>query len=63
MSLIKLCLSELDLAELKQRAFGHIVASLSVDNIVDEVFGGFAATFADVRKVRLLPSILAGALH
>lgn len=47
---------ELDLADLKARAFAHIVASLSVHNIVDEVFGSFSATFAEVRKVTRIPS-------
>ncbi|OCH91934.1 hypothetical protein OBBRIDRAFT_870806 [Obba rivulosa] len=43
----------LDLPELKARAFRHIVRSLSVENVVYEVFSPFAAAFADVRKVMI----------
>ncbi len=43
---------ELDLQELKERAFHHIVKSLTVDNIAYEVFSDFSAAFEDVRKVR-----------
>lgn len=34
------------------------MGSLSVNNIVDEVFGSFAATFAEVRKVRFLRCLM-----
>ncbi|EJD41831.1 hypothetical protein AURDEDRAFT_186281 [Auricularia subglabra TFB-10046 SS5] len=44
---------KLNMPELKARAFDHIVGSLNVHNIVDEVFGVFAATFGEVRKVEM----------
>ncbi|KAH7098623.1 hypothetical protein BKA62DRAFT_832360 [Auriculariales sp. MPI-PUGE-AT-0066] len=44
---------KIGLMDLKERAFEHIVASLSVANIVDEVFGSFSATFAEVRKAEM----------
>lgn len=44
--------SGLDLADLKERAFQHIIKSLTVDNVAYEVFSDFSAAFEDVRKVR-----------
>ncbi|KDQ62554.1 hypothetical protein JAAARDRAFT_30458 [Jaapia argillacea MUCL 33604] len=44
---------KLDLRELKDRAFQHIVKSLTVDNVPYEVFSTFSATFEDVRKVQV----------
>lgn len=44
---------KLHLPDLKARAFAHIISSLTVHNIVDEVFGAFSATFAEVRKVEV----------
>ncbi|KAI0916772.1 hypothetical protein AcW2_007078 [Taiwanofungus camphoratus] len=43
----------LDLQELKQRAFQHIIKSLTVDNVAYEVFSTFSAAFEDVRKVQV----------
>ncbi|TFY58336.1 hypothetical protein EVJ58_g6485 [Rhodofomes roseus] len=45
---------KLDLQELKQRAFQHIVKSLTVGNVAYEVFSTFSAAFEDVRKVTKL---------
>ena len=54
--------AELGLQELKERAFQHIVKSLTVDNVVHEAFSAFSVAFEDVRKVRpsvrLLPESL-----
>ncbi|EKM51633.1 uncharacterized protein PHACADRAFT_101599 [Phanerochaete carnosa HHB-10118-sp] len=44
---------ELDLQELKDRAFQHIIKSLAVDNVAYEVFSDFSAAFEDVRKVEV----------
>ncbi|KAF8496671.1 hypothetical protein JB92DRAFT_3125987 [Gautieria morchelliformis] len=44
---------KLDLTELKNRAFQHIVKSLTVTNVAYEVFSSFSATFEDVRKVQV----------
>ncbi|GBE83235.1 hypothetical protein SCP_0502820 [Sparassis crispa] len=44
---------KLDLQELRERAFQHIVKSLSVDNVAYEVFSTFSAAFEDVRKVQV----------
>ncbi|KAH9925561.1 uncharacterized protein B0H18DRAFT_1008984 [Fomitopsis serialis] len=44
---------KLDLQELKQRAFQHIVKSLTVGNVAYEVFSTFSAAFEDVRKVQV----------
>ncbi|KAI0726225.1 hypothetical protein C8Q72DRAFT_847350 [Fomitopsis betulina] len=44
---------KLDLQELKQRAFQHIVRSLTVANVAYEVFSTFSAAFEDVRKVQV----------
>ncbi|GJE88540.1 MATH domain-containing protein [Phanerochaete sordida] len=44
---------KLDLQELKERAFQHIIKSLSVDNVAYEVFSDFSAAFEDVRKVEV----------
>ena len=50
---------ELDLDELKSRAFGHISKSMSVQNVPFELFSGFSAAFGDIRKVsRILLSQL-----
>lgn len=46
------CVAELDLQELKQRAYNHIIKSLTVENVAYEVFSDFSAAFEDVRKVR-----------
>ena len=43
--------AELGLQELKERAFQHIVKSLTVDNVTYEVFSAFSVAFEDVRKV------------
>ncbi|PCH39751.1 hypothetical protein WOLCODRAFT_136485 [Wolfiporia cocos MD-104 SS10] len=43
----------LDLQELKERAFGFIVKSLTVDNVTYEVFSSFSAAFEEVRKVQV----------
>jgi len=42
-----------DLQELKQRAFQHIIKSLTVENIAYEMFSAFTATYEDVRKVQV----------
>ncbi|KAI0084787.1 hypothetical protein BDY19DRAFT_1077254 [Irpex rosettiformis] len=44
---------KLDLQELKERAFQHIVKSLTVDNVAYEVFSDFSAAFEDVRKIEV----------
>jgi len=44
---------KLDLRDLKNRAFQHIVKSLTVTNVAYEVFSSFSATFEDVRKVQV----------
>ncbi|KIK94340.1 hypothetical protein PAXRUDRAFT_828092 [Paxillus rubicundulus Ve08.2h10] len=44
---------KLGLLELKERAYQHILKSLTVENIPYEVFSPFSATFADVRKVQV----------
>lgn len=44
---------ELGLAELRQRAFQHIVKSLTVANVPYEVFSSFSAAFEEVRKVQV----------
>ncbi|RPD77408.1 hypothetical protein L226DRAFT_532213 [Lentinus tigrinus ALCF2SS1-7] len=44
---------QLGLQDLKERAFQHIVKSLTVDTVVHEVFSAFSAAFEDVRKVEL----------
>ncbi|EPS98449.1 hypothetical protein FOMPIDRAFT_1031468 [Fomitopsis schrenkii] len=44
---------KLDLQDLKQRAFQHIVRSLTVANVAYEVFSTFSAAFEDVRKVQV----------
>ena len=43
---------ELGLQELKDRAFQHIIKSLSVDNVTHELFSAFSVAFEDVRKAR-----------
>lgn len=43
-----------DLPKLKERAFQHIIKSLTVDNVAYEVFSDFSAAFEDVRKVWLV---------
>jgi hypothetical protein len=43
----------LDLVDLKERAFQHIIKSLTVENIAFEMFSSFSATFGDVRKVQI----------
>lgn len=40
--------------ELKDRAFRHIVKSLTVENVAVEAFSAFSAAFEDVRKVRIM---------
>lgn len=49
--------SELDLQELRERAFQHIIKSLTVHNVAYEVFSTFSAAFEDVRKVRDLTPV------
>ncbi|KAG8882910.1 dolichyl-P-Man:Man(5)GlcNAc(2)-PP-dolichol alpha-1,3-mannosyltransferase [Tulasnella sp. 331] len=44
---------ELDLAELKQHAFEHIVRSLTPANIPYEVFSSFSAHYEEIRKVQV----------
>ena len=46
------CTAELELQDLKDRAFQHIVKSLTVENVAHEAFSAFSAAFEDVRKVR-----------
>ncbi|KAL7280202.1 hypothetical protein ACG7TL_006621 [Trametes sanguinea] len=43
----------LGLQDLKDRAFKHIVKSLTVENVAYEAFSAFAAAFEDVRKVEI----------
>ncbi|KAI8978849.1 hypothetical protein BD414DRAFT_421643 [Trametes punicea] len=43
----------LGLQELKERAFKHIIKSLTVENVAYEAFSAFAAAFEDVRKVEI----------
>jgi hypothetical protein len=42
---------KLDLPALKLRAFQHIIAGVTAQNIPAEVFSRFSSTFEDVRKV------------
>jgi len=44
---------KLNLEELKNRAFHHIVRSLTVDNVPYEMFSHFSAMFEDVRKTQI----------
>ncbi|KAM5538632.1 hypothetical protein V8D89_007661 [Ganoderma adspersum] len=44
---------KLELQDLKDRAFQHIVRSLTVDNVVHEAFSAFSVAFEDVRKVEV----------
>ncbi|EIM86087.1 uncharacterized protein STEHIDRAFT_147607 [Stereum hirsutum FP-91666 SS1] len=44
---------KLDLRELKERAFQHVIRSLTVENVPYEVFSNFSATFESVRKVEV----------
>ncbi|KAI1794804.1 hypothetical protein LXA43DRAFT_1072322 [Ganoderma leucocontextum] len=44
---------KLELQDLKDRAFQHIVRSLTVDNVMHEAFSAFSAAFEDVRKVEV----------
>ncbi|KAI0357371.1 hypothetical protein OH77DRAFT_1422218 [Trametes cingulata] len=43
----------LGLQDLKDRAFRHIVKSLTVANVAQEAFSAFSAAFEDVRKVEI----------
>ncbi|KII83022.1 hypothetical protein PLICRDRAFT_47435 [Plicaturopsis crispa FD-325 SS-3] len=43
----------LDLRELKERASGHIIKSLTAENISYEVFSPFSAAFEDIRKIQV----------
>ncbi|KAI0771134.1 hypothetical protein BD413DRAFT_551227 [Trametes elegans] len=43
----------LGLHELKNRAFQHIIKSLTVENVANEAFSAFSAAFEDVRKVEI----------
>ncbi|KAF7968460.1 hypothetical protein HWV62_30547 [Athelia sp. TMB] len=45
--------SKLGLHELKERAYQHVVKSLTVQNIAHEVFSPFSAAFEEVRKVQV----------
>lgn len=47
---------KLDLPALKLRAFQHIIAGLTSQNVPAEVFSRFSSTFEDVRKVTSLAS-------
>jgi hypothetical protein len=47
---------KLDLPALKLRAFQHIIAGVTAQNIPAEVFSRFSSTFEDVRKVSGVPS-------
>lgn len=44
---------KLDLLELKERAYQHILKALTVDNIPYEVFSPFSAAFGEIRKVQV----------
>ncbi|GAA5856516.1 hypothetical protein JCM8547_008781 [Rhodosporidiobolus lusitaniae] len=44
---------KMGLAELKQRAYEHVVSSLTSENIVYEVFGSFSQRFDEIRKVEM----------
>ncbi|KAJ3535861.1 hypothetical protein NM688_g6921 [Phlebia brevispora] len=44
---------KLDLQDLKERAFQHIIKSLTVENVAYETFSHFSAAFDDVRKVEI----------
>ncbi|GAA5991610.1 hypothetical protein JCM10908_005789 [Rhodotorula pacifica] len=44
---------KMGLAELKERAYEHIVQSLTPQNIVYEVFGSFSTRFDEVRRVEV----------
>ncbi|GJN87729.1 hypothetical protein Rhopal_000684-T1 [Rhodotorula paludigena] len=44
---------KMDLAELKERAYEHIVSSLTAQNIVYEVFGSFSSRFDEIRRVEV----------
>ena len=44
---------KLQIPDLKRRAQEHIANSLTVKNIVWEVFSGFNSQYPDIRKVRL----------
>ncbi|KAI0647708.1 hypothetical protein C8Q79DRAFT_951562 [Trametes meyenii] len=43
----------LDLQDLKERAFQHIIKSLTVHNVANEAFSAFSASFEGVRKVEI----------
>ncbi|KAI0700040.1 hypothetical protein C8T65DRAFT_658475 [Cerioporus squamosus] len=44
---------QLGLQDLKERAFQHIMKSLTVDTVVHEVFSAFSAAFENVRRVEV----------
>ncbi|KAG8967239.1 hypothetical protein FRC03_010314 [Tulasnella sp. 419] len=44
---------KLDLRDLKERAFQHIIKSLTISNIPYETFSSFSASFEEVRKVEI----------
>ncbi|CAE7231198.1 unnamed protein product [Rhizoctonia solani] len=44
---------KLDLPELKARAFTHITKTMSIQSVPFELFSGFSAAFAEVRKVQM----------
>ncbi|TBU26008.1 hypothetical protein BD311DRAFT_763462 [Dichomitus squalens] len=44
---------KLELQDLKERAFHHIVKSLTVENVAHEAFSAFSAAFEDIRKVEV----------
>ncbi|BGP37063.1 hypothetical protein JCM10449v2_000967 [Rhodotorula kratochvilovae] len=44
---------KMGLAELKERAYEHVVSSLTAQNIVYEVFGSFSSRFDEIRRVEV----------
>jgi len=44
---------KLDIQELKDRAFKHIIDSLTVQNVPYEMFSNFSAAFEEIRKVQI----------
>ncbi|GAA6048051.1 hypothetical protein JCM3770_000167 [Rhodotorula araucariae] len=44
---------KMGLAELKERAYEHVVSSLTAENIVYEVFGSFSSRFDEIRRVEV----------
>ncbi|GAA5892243.1 hypothetical protein JCM8208_001491 [Rhodotorula glutinis] len=44
---------KMGLVELKERAYDHVVSSLTAQNIVYEVFGSFSSRFDEIRRVEV----------